>query len=219
MRSSLIIVILFFVVFSTGCRTIGSRVTRFHSLPSVGAKKTFEIRGSDSGIEFKTYADRVSKHLVAYGWVRNTTGGPSDYVVVLVYDIDGGKTVSGSVPVYGQTGGGTSYTTGSVHTNRGGYANYSGTTYTVPSYGQVGTTSYTETVYNRSLVLHIYDLKESKKNALVTVYEGRVSSSGSSGEISEVLPTMIEALFKSFPGISGKTERLSMRSVRTDTER
>jgi len=41
------------------------------------------------------------------------------------------------------------------------------------------------------------------------VYEGRVQSSGSFGEIAVVLPSMIEALFRDFPGNSGKTKTIT----------
>jgi hypothetical protein len=42
---------------------------------------------------------------------------------------------------------------------------------------------------------------------LNVLYDGSVKSSGPSSQLSEVIPAMIEALFKSFPGKSGETRR------------
>jgi hypothetical protein len=117
------------------------------------------------------------------------------------------------MPIYGQTGGGTSYSSGTVTSGYGGYASYSGTTYTAPTFGQVGSVPYSQKMYGRNLDLSIIDDRRSSKNNVVKVYEGRVASSGSSADIAVVLPTMIEALFKDFPGQSGKTKKLSMPLV------
>jgi hypothetical protein len=108
-----------------------------------------------------------------------------------------GSTVSGSVPIFGQTGGGTAYTTGSFGTALGP-AGFSATTYSTPTFGQVGAIPVSHTYYTRNLIFRIYDEKK-------TVLEGRVTSTGSSSQISQVMPNMISALFKDFPGINGKT--------------
>jgi hypothetical protein len=42
------------------------------------------------------------------------------------------------------------------------------------------------------------------------VWQGRNRSSGSSGEIAQVLPTMLDALLKDFPGPSGKTRHVTL---------
>jgi len=134
--------------------------------------------------------------LIEYGWILSDSPSNADYLVYFTYSIDGGETVSGSMPIYGQTGGGTSYTSGSVTSGYGGYATYSGTTYTPPTFGQVGSVPYTSKMYGRNLELTMIDDKKSSKDNIVKVYEGRVSSRGSSADIAVVLPTMIEALFK-----------------------
>jgi hypothetical protein len=149
--------------------------------------------------------------LNAYGWQQQSNqGAEPDMLVYFGYGIDDGQTVSGSMPLYGQTGGGTSYSYGHVNTSYGTSASYSGTTYTAPTYGVVGSIPYSTRIYNRSLWLEILDAKTSTASSPVKVFEGRVQSSGGSSDIAAVLPTMIEALFKNFPGPSGKTETINL---------
>jgi len=117
-------------------------------------------------------------------------------------------TVSGSLPIFGQTGGVTSTTFGTVTTNYGTRATYTGTTFQPITFGQVGSIPYRRKQFDRYLFLSILDPEKSTEKSIVNVFEGRVLSSGSSEEISMVLPTMIEALFKKFPGENGKAEKV-----------
>lgn len=203
------------LVFS-GCATVESTTSRFHQLPERGNGEAFAFlpaQSQEGGLEYQIYSERIKKKLIEYGWALSDSPSTADYLVYFTYSIDGGETISGSSPIYGQTGGGTSYSSGTVTSGYGGYATYSGTTYTAPTFGQVGSVSYSRKMYGRNLDLAIIDDRRSSKDKIVKVYEGRVASSGSSADIAVVLPTMIEALFKDFPGQSGKTKKLSMPLV------
>ena len=198
----------------TGCLKVHSTVTRFHTLQHDPVPKTFRIipleqqRGS---IEFAAYSGFVASKLASNGWHQvSMTDQPADADVYFVYGIDNGHTEVGSVPVYGQTSGGTAQTYGSITSSSGQYANYSATTYTKPTYGVVGSRAYSDTVYTRFLQLDIIDAQRSNGTNLVKFFEGRVRSSGSSSDVAAVLPTMIEALFKHFPGKSGKPENITL---------
>lgn len=211
-----ILVVVITVCFS-GCGTIvQSNVTRFHQLPSIGAAKTFQFfpdQSQKGSLEYSTYCSRIEQKLSNYGWrVEGNTSALPDYFVYFTYSIDNGTTVSGSMPIFGQTGGGTSYSYGTVNTNNS-YGSYSGTTYTPATFGQVGSVPYSQTVYSRNLILTIVDAKSTERNGIVKVFEGRVASRGTTGEVSAVMPTMIEVLFKKFPGISGKSEHVEMGLV------
>ena len=89
-----------------------------------------------------------------------------------------------------------------------------GTTTYTPTYGVVGTGTTSYTRYTRYLSLDIIDkdstLSEDKINR---VYEAKVISSGSTSQLPEIVPVMIEALFEEFPGKSGST-----RTVHTQSE-
>jgi hypothetical protein len=202
MKPATIIIAITLTLFQVGCATVESKVSRFHTLSSVSSAKTFkfiQLDGQAGSIEFDSYAQRVSKKLQAYGWRHETTKTP-DVAVFISYWIGDGKSVSESMPIFGQTGGGTSYTSGSVYAG-GRPATFSATTFTAPTYGQVGVVPIHRTYYTRTLVMKIHDLKQGNKS----IFEGRVVSTGTSSQISEVMPNMIDALFKKFPGESGKT--------------
>ena len=197
----------------SGCASVGSYVTSFHKLPPVGDGKTFDIvplEHQKGSIEFSTYEERVSKKIEEHGYirVRNSSTIPN-YLVYIDYGIDDGTATSGSLPIFGQTGGGYSFSTTTLSSG-----SYSGLTYTQPQYGQVGSIPYRHTSYKRHLNMTIIDSRKSNKGNIIKVYEGRVLSTGSSIEISVVLPTMIEALFKHFPGQSGKTNWITMELVK-----
>lgn len=190
----------------TSCATVQSDVTRFHTLPPQGSGQTFTIRSASSSnaLEFGTYASRVASHLQEYGWTQSGSGS-ADYTVLLDYQMGGSRERQGSVPIMGQTGGGTTYHSGSVNTygNYGStYGSYSGTSYTPATFGVVGSAPYSVTVHDRYLDMKIRD------RGGRSVFEGRVVSTGRSADIAAVLPQMIDSLFTKFPGESGKTKRV-----------
>jgi hypothetical protein len=190
----------------TSCATVQSDVTRFHALPPQGSGQTFTIRPASSrnALEFGTYASRIASHLQKYGWTQSSSGS-ADYTVLVDYQMGGSHERHGSVPIMGQTGGGTTYHRGSVNTygSYGStYGSYSGTSYTPATFGVVGSAPYSVTVHDRYLDMNISD------RGGRSVFEGRVVSTGSSADIAAVLPQMIDSLFTKFPGESGKTKRV-----------
>ena len=197
------------ILFLASCRSlpVRSEVTRFHRLPAVGNGETFFIANlTDPGdsIEGTEYAGHVAAHLTRYGWqLVDPSKKDPDYMVFIGYGhLDSsGRTVENTRNVYGQRGGGTTYHSGSV-TGSGGSASYSGTSYSVPQWGVVGTQTTSHTVYDRYLFMTIRTWKEKE-----TVFESRTFSTGKAGEIAQVLPQMIDALFKEFPGESGDTNK------------
>jgi hypothetical protein len=185
-------------------------------LPLNGDGKTFDIvplEHQKDSIEFSVYEERVSKKIEEHGYkrVRNTSTDPN-YLVFINYGVGNGSTTTGALPIFGQTGGGGySYTTGTVYnSSSGSHGRYSGYTYNQPTFGQIGSVPYNVTQYDRYLNMTIIDANKSDKDNKIKIYEGRVFSRGTSGEISVVLPTMIEALFRDFPGQSGKTKRIGL---------
>ncbi len=207
-----ILSVIAFAAALTSCATgrVQSDVTRFHALPPKGNGQTFTIRSAsfNNTLEFGAYASRIASHLQAYGW--NQAGpGSADYTVILDYKMGGSHERHGSVPIIGQTGGGTTYHSGSVNTF-GSYGStsgsYSGTSYTPATFEVVGSDPYSVTVHDRYLDMKIRD------RGGRSVFEGRVVSTGRSADIAAVLPQMIDSLFTKFPGESGKTTRIEKAS-------
>lgn len=202
-------------VFLSGCiANVRSDVTRFHTLGTNTAQKTFVVVPYDDqegSLEFKTYAAVVAEKLSAFGYQLADSWENADYAVFFQYGIDNGTTVVSSNPIYGQTGGGTTYTSGSLN-SLDGSATYSGTSYTSPSFGVVGTSTSTKTVYRRRFTLNITDIKQSTQDNVVDVFQGKVTSDGSSNTFATVSDCLIDAMFKDFPGESGKTTTVNTLS-------
>jgi len=100
-----------------------------------------------------------------------------------------------SLPLWGQTGVSSSSTYGTVNTY-GSTATYSGTTTYTPTYGVVGSTMHTGTrvTYFRYFILDALDLNEYRRTKKeVQLWKTTVTSTGSSGDLRQVLPVMIGA--------------------------
>ena len=187
-----------------------SDVTRFHSLPAKGTGQSFKFVNKEhiGELAFRSSASLVAKHLVEYGWVEKD-GGPADYTVTFIYGADkSGHTAMGSQAIIGQTGGGTTYHSGTINSFGTGYATYSGTSYTPATFGVVGEEYYTYTVWGRFLVLTIADAKGKP------VFQSRVISTGPTPDIYVVLANMVDALFEDFPGPNGKSDHIEGRLIK-----
>lgn len=201
-----ILLLVALVAVLNSCAAVQSDVTRFHVLPPKGSGQTFTIRPVSSGndLEFGAYAARVASHLQDYGWIQASSQAV-DYVVLIEYMMGGSHESQGAVPIMGQTGGGTTFQTGSVSTyGRYGstYGSFSGSSYSPATYGVVGSVPYSVRMHDRYLNIKVIDRVGRH------VFEGRVVSTGTKADIAAVLPQMIDSLFTKFPGESGKTKRI-----------
>ncbi|UUV19967.1 DUF4136 domain-containing protein (plasmid) [Fusobacteria bacterium ZRK30] len=129
----------------------------------------------------------------------------SDVLVIFDYSIIE-KTELRTHNVYGQTGTSSTSTYGTLNTYNNN-STYSETTYSTPTYGVVGTSTNTETVYVRNLRLNIYEFNNTP------LYEGKVVSEGSSSQLNIIMKYLVEALFKNFPGENGETEYITIPMV------
>ncbi len=91
--------------------------------------------------------------------------------------------------LYGQTGGGTAYHSG-----------------TIRSYAY----SYNVTTYTRVLAIDILDRQLLDAGKTKKVYEVELTSKGWCGQIAGVFDEMLDALFEEFPGESGKSRTTSV---------
>jgi hypothetical protein len=194
------------VVIVSACTQIRTQVTRFHHMPAAGSGETFAVvplKDQVGSLEWEQYADLVAQQLTSKGYVRAAQPTGANYAVLFSYAIDRGRTVVGSVPVFGQTGGGT--TTFYSGSNGG-----SGVAYTQPTYGEIGEELVSSTLFSRALELEIFDVPQTlASGAPVKTFEATAGSAGSSGSLAVVMPAMIAAVFKDFPGKNGETISVS----------
>jgi hypothetical protein len=195
-----------------GCTSlIGSNISVFHDLPSKvsGIRyATIPLKDQEGSLEHKAYDRRIKDELNRRGFVESTVENAT-VVVFFQYGIDYGREMVASYPIIGQTGTSSTYTRGTITSYGGGSATYSATTYSKPIYGVVGTDVTSHTVYTRFFQLDILDKAALASGQVMKVYEAKVMSVGSSGQLAAVLPTLIKALFEDFPGKSGSTRRVT----------
>lgn len=157
-------------------------------------------------LEFKAYASVLQRRLIEEGfkayvpWSPPETP-PSTYLVAMFdYGIDDGKQAVSTyaIPQWGITGYSSSVTTGTM-TALGNTAVYSGNTTYNPQHGITGYSRgiQSQTIYSRFVSLDLVEVTPSAKPK--KVYEGRLRSAGWCGNLSAVMPVLLDAMFKNFP--------------------
>ncbi|WP_419905024.1 hypothetical protein [Kiloniella sp.] len=213
-RGSIFILLSFFIL--TACeypRIISDRTT-FHQLGTSSSQSVFivgypeEVNGT---LEFAAYKKLFEQEFLNNGYLVTNDLSASDYTAFVSYGIDGGKTSthSGSRSIYGQTGGGTTYHSGSLNTGSS-YSTYTGTSYTMPTYGVVGskTYSYNVTTFTRSIAMDMIETSSLQSDKPLKVYEGRIVSSGCLNQLNPIMKPLVRALFQNFPGENGQSSRI-----------
>jgi hypothetical protein len=154
-----------------------------------------------SGLEYNEYSKYVHSALKEKGYINLDNKDKSNIVIFMSYGISDPSTyeTTTSIPQWGQTGVSSSYTSGTF-SSYGGYTGsgrYSGTTSYSPTYGVTGytpiTSSYTN--YTRYLKLSAVDSglwRNNKEN--IELWKTSVTSTGSSGDLRQVMPYMIIAV-------------------------
>lgn len=87
------------------------------------------------------------------------------------------------------------------------YGRVSGPSYSAPTFGVVGSIPVSQTLYDRWLLII------AKDRNLKELFEIRAQSTGRVGEISRVMPAMIDSAFADFPGVSGKMKTYNLPVV------
>ena len=153
-------------------------------------------------MEFRSYANLVSDQLVAHGW-RQQSFNTADVAVFLQYQISQGREVAFSYPVFGPVPFGPATTTGRISTS-GSASTFTATTHQNTAVGVVGTGSGSRVDYDRAVQLTMYSApayRESKR--MERLYEATIRSSGTTGDLAAVMPTLVRGLLQDFPGASG----------------
>ncbi|WP_417319236.1 DUF4136 domain-containing protein [Emcibacter sp.] len=182
----------FFLLACSGA-TVSPHVSRFHQLPPPQAE-TINIRPRDpqlaDSLEFSIYADMIGQNLTEAGYLPPATDR-SDLVAYVFYAVnhlsrieEERKPVSGHVTVGGGSRG--TFTNVGVNIN-------------------LGDRHKTETDSVFRLRLEIERVSDGTR-----LYEGTASLRKKNTTINEVMPYLVQALFKEFPGESGKTGKVKV---------
>jgi len=183
-----------------GVNSINSEVVthKKHYLLLPGNENT-----SEKDLQFQEYATYIHRALKANGFVQ-ASKEDAQVIIFATYGIGEpmAQNYSFSLPVYGQTGGGTSYFTGQSY-GSGGHSSFSGSAYSPPQYGVVGSQTFSGNyiTYNRYIVLDAYDadtLRKSKGETLEQAWITIVNSRGRTGDLREMLPVLVSASYQHF---------------------
>jgi len=217
MRSALFAVVAFIVA---ACQSVSTEISKFSELDHASRGNSFAFVPYDwqqGSLEYASYADSIAQRLQMLGFVRAPNVELADYAVFFDYGVGGSREVSGSVPIYGQTGGGMTTHSGTISTYSSGtssFGNYSGSSYTSPTFGIIGAVPYRRTEHNRFFNISMIDLKKSQGGTLTGVFEGSAISSGTSSQFSAVSECIFTALLSDLYESGSKKITLRMSNCR-----
>ena len=196
-----IIPIILLGMFLSSCQSVQSEVSSFSVITQITQGEPFFVLPNDkqsSSAEFTQYANSISRRLERKGWYRVYEPNKAKYVVLIDYGVAGSQTGIASMPVYGQTGGGTTSYSGTFNTYGSNYGNsygtYSGSAYTMPTWGVVGSQTYSYTYYQRYFQLRVIDTITD-----TAVYETKAASDGSSSTFGAVAECIFDMALADFP--------------------
>lgn len=177
--------ILFIFIF-TGCSSVISDVTVFHTLPKLDTNNSLtykfeKLKWQENNLEFDNYQSKTQDYLSKVQFIQNDN---SNNIVQINYGIGNGVDRQDTRPLMGVVG----------YNSNG-----------VPSYGVIGVATDNSTYYKRFFYLTITDKERGR-----LIYDGRALSVGESSQLLAVIDEMLEALFQDFPGQSGKTKSVEI---------
>ena len=182
-----------------GCQRVVGDVSSFSVLSANTSGSTYYFLPSqeqESSVEYSSYTNAISRHLSKAGWYR--VGNPSDaeYFVMIDYGVAGSSVETSSVPIMGQTGGGTTTFSGSYNTygSSSTYGSFSGSAYQMPTYGIVGSQTISTRMYQR-----YFQMKVIRKSTEDAVFEATTASSGTSGTFGQVADCIFDITLSDFP--------------------
>ena len=183
--------------------------TTFHG-PQHSQRGSVSVQPIDDyqrdSLEFNAVRTYLNQKLIGKGYVTAYTIADSDYVALITYGIDNGTTITSTAPIFGQTSGGSSYTSGSVNTGVS-RATFNSTTTNIPTFGLVGAVPVSRRIYKRVVLINIWR----NTNPPVKVYEMKGISTGSCGNVNGVVRYIIDGMLTNFPGENGITKNIDTK--------
>lgn len=188
-----------------------SDVTRFHILGVPSGEnfsgKTFAIVAvnpdQEQSIAFRQLGDLINARLSSLGMRQYSGSAPTgaDYIATLDYD------VLGPTPDVRTRGGNFSFGFGYSNYRRPfgyGFGGYGG-----DPFWDYPTTD-TRQMFTRRIELDLYRASTYTSGPKQRVFEGRAISTGTNGQIEPVMPYMLDAVLRDFPGQSGRSTTVSV---------
>jgi hypothetical protein len=200
------------MVFICGCNSTGVLfTTTINSVTSNQLPKektywisTFNNSNNEFSLRDKSRLKVIERMLSDAGFMKADKIS-AQYTLKVSLGISDPKTKTGSTPIFGQTGVSSSTTYGNVSSS----GSFNATTYNTPSFGIVGSNSYSYSSYTRFLIVRGFDNKEEE------VFDSRSVSSGTSGDIDRVLPVLA---YNMIPYVGKNTSKSTTVNLRENEE-
>ncbi len=201
LRGRLVFALLALACLSSACTTIlTAQVTSFHRESEAWAGKRFDLvpkEGQARGLEFDAYAQQVRAALAGAGLVPADAGSAQLHVRI-GYGVDELRAVAYEQPVYGYAQFGPVWSWQPYY-GRGGVLYHAWRPGWPYGYGVVGSSIGQYRVWRHRLDV---DIVEAGADA-TKVYEGRASTQSRGDALPTLMPVLVHALFKDFPGPNG----------------
>jgi hypothetical protein len=187
----------------SGCASHRYRiaVNGFSDPKYAGGHSYWLLSGKDGvtvdDLEFREYAAYLRRGLAQAGYSESATLDQADLAIFVSYGIGDAKeqAYSYSMPVYGQTGGGTYNFSGTTYSDYGTATTY-GTATQTPQYGVVGSEQFSGTTltYLRYLFVDVFDMKALRNGKQkLPVWRTDVMSRGRNDDLRSVFPVLVAA--------------------------
>ena len=190
---------LLLALFLSGCSTVETMTTPVYIQEFKNAG-TISVVGAVAEVsyssEFLRFKHRIEQKLAANGYTIASSPSSAEYIAFVTYGIDDGQNAVVSTPIIGQTG-----TTTSLH---------GASSYTMPSYGAVGSNTKATAQFTRAIALDIVAAVSIREGHPQKVYEMRAKSIGSCSAVAGVFDEILQAMFEDFPGQSGKSRTITV---------
>lgn len=195
--------LLFAILLLGGCATtqFHSQVTSLSDTSVVGCCTFFILPADESvdiaSLDWRTFERQLSVALELKGFERAAVSDEADIAIVAGLGIGDPRTETWTVPIWGQTGTITtgSTTTGTVNSYGNTATVNSQTTYnTTPTYGVIGSSQASATIYDRWLEVRAFGMKkDASDGGALEVWRTTVRSAGTTGDVYVVAPYMLAA--------------------------
>ncbi len=194
-----------------------TQVSRFQAMPAPQGQSFVIIPVDEEnrgGLEFAQYADLVRRHLEAQGYRSASSRADATFVVQLDYGVDQGRQEVQVDPFYGRGrfggfggfGRGWGWSHRPYYSRFGYFGRYRSPFY----YGWNDPFFWDDGITTRRVYTSFLDMDIRRAADGQALFEGTARARSTNGDLQQLVPNLVEAMFTGFPGNNGETVRITV---------